>query len=197
MTHLRGAELDPILPSVVWTVGHSSRELEEFLGLLSSAEIEMVADVRRFAGSRAHPHFNPDPLAAALATRGIEYRSFPGLGGRRAPRKDSRHTVWRNAAFRAYADYMETPEFGSALEQLMHESAAARTALMCSEAVWWRCHRSMIADAMKVKGIRVLHIMGGERTVEHPYTSAASIIDGELRYGEAREAEDESAPKST
>jgi uncharacterized protein (DUF488 family) len=188
------AGLDPALPSVVWTVGHSSRTMEEFLDLLSSEAIELVADVRRYAGSRAHPHFNPGPLAIALGTVGMGYTPFPGLGGRRAPRKDSRHTVWRNPAFRAYADYMETPEFRSALDRLLELSAGVRTAILCSEAVWWRCHRSMIADAMKVRGIRVLHMMGGRRTVEHPYTSAARIVGGELRYGEARDADDGPAP---
>ena len=175
------------MPRVVWTIGHSSRTIEEFLGLLASEGIQLVADVRRFAGSRAHPHFNPAPLSAALSARGIRYRAFPELGGRRTPRKNTRHTIWRNPSFRAYADYMDTPEFGAALDGLLRASAEAKTSMLCAEAVWWRCHRSMIADAMKVRGIQVQHIMSEGKTVEHPFTAAATVIDGELRYGEARE----------
>lgn len=172
----------PALP-VVWTVGHSSRPLDDFLALLRAHAVERVADVRRYAGSRAHPHFNPEPLAAALAGVGIGYLAFPDLGGRRAPAPGSRNTVWRNAAFRGYADYMETPEFRAALDRLVQAARERRTALLCSEAVWWRCHRSLIADALKAGGIRVLHIMAPAKAVEHPYTSAARVVDGELRYG--------------
>lgn len=168
----------------VWTIGHSARTIDDFLALLEAHAIERVADVRRYAGSRAHPHFNPEPLAAALAARGIEYLPFPELGGRRAARPDSANTVWRNAAFRGYADYMDTPEFAGGLERLLHVASEGRTALMCAEAVWWRCHRSMIADALKAGGVPVLHIMEG-KAVEHPFTSAARIVGGELRYGAA------------
>ena len=170
-------------PAAIWTIGHSSRTLGDFLALLQAHGIEQVADVRRYAGSRAHPHFNPEPLAAALAQPGIGYLRFPELGGRRAPQPASKNTVWRNAAFRGYADYMETPEFRAGLERLVQVATERRTALLCSEAVWWRCHRSLIADALKAEGIQVLHIMDGRKVVEHPYTSAARIVDGKLRYG--------------
>src|SRR5690606_17813857 len=155
----------------------------DFLALLRGESIERIADVRRYAGSRAHPHYNPEPLAAALARAGVEYTPFPELGGRRAPRPDSANTAWRHPAFRGYADYMETPEFRAGMDRLVRAAKERRTALLCSEAVWWRCHRSMIADALKADGIRVLHIMEGGRVVEHPYTSVARIVDGALRYG--------------
>lgn len=167
----------------IWTIGHSSRLIEDFLSLLTGQGIERVADVRRYAGSRAHPHFNPAPLAVALEAVGIDYSPFPELGGRRTSSPDSTNTVWRHPAFRGYADYMETPEFREGLMRLLAVARESKTATLCSEAVWWRCHRSMIADALKADGVEVLHIMDGGKTVEHPYTSAATIVDGELRYG--------------
>lgn len=170
---------------VVWTIGHSSRPIDEFLSLLAEEKIERLADIRRYPGSRAHPHFNPEPLAGSLAAAGIEYVPFQDLGGRRSPDPASTNTVWRNAAFRAYADFMETPEFAAALERLVGMAGERRTAIMCSEAVWWRCHRSLVADALKAGGWRVLHIMGAGKVVEHPYTSAARIVDGALVYGPA------------
>ena len=169
----------------VWTIGHSSLPIESFLELLARQEIEVLADVRRFPGSRAHPHFNPEPLAESLSARGISYLPFPELGGRRRADPGSVNTVWRNAAFRAYADHMQTAEFREGLARLIAVAGERRTAIMCSEAVWWRCHRSLVADALKVRGIHVLHIMGGSKVVEHPYTSAARIVGGELVYGPA------------
>jgi uncharacterized protein (DUF488 family) len=174
---------EPGDPLTVWTIGHSSRTFFEFLSLLQSEHVGLVADVRRHPGSRAHPHFNPDPLASALAAVGIEYRPFPGLGGRRKPTPTSSNTAWRNVSFRGYADYMETPEFRVALDRLVESAKERRTALLCSEAVWWRCHRAMIADALKVDGVKVLHIMDGPKVVEHPFTAPARIVDGKLRYG--------------
>lgn len=153
------------------------------MALLHAHEIGQVADVRRYAGSRAHPHFNPEALAGSLARAGVGYVPFPELGGRRSPVPDSKNTIWRNAAFRGYADYMETPQFQQGLERLVQVARQRRTTLLCSEAVWWRCHRSLIADALKADGVRVLHVMGGSRAVEHPYTSAASIVAGRLHYG--------------
>lgn len=172
---------------VVWTIGHSSRPIDEFLTLVREQEIERLADIRRYPGSRAHPHFNPGPLATSLASIATEYLPLQELGGRRAPDPQSPNTVWRNAAFRAYADFMETPEFDAGLQRLTLLAAERRTAIMCSEAVWWRCHRSLVADALKARGARVLHIMGGGKVVEHPYTSAASIVEGRLVYGAASE----------
>lgn len=174
---------DPNICERVWTVGHSSRDREQFLELVQSQSIELIADVRRYAGSRKHPHFNAEPMAAWLAEEGIAYLALPELGGRRKANPDSPHTVWRNAAFRGYADFMDTAEFRSALERVKHSARTKRTALMCSEAVWWRCHRSMIADGLKAQHLRVLHIMAPGKVVEHPYTAAARIIDGRLTYG--------------
>lgn len=172
------------LPPAVWTIGHSSRSIDEFLDLLSPLSIELIADVRRYPGSRAYPHFNPKPLAEALAGAGIGYEAYLDLGGRRSARADSPHTIWRHPAFRGYADYMDTPEFAGALERLIRAAGEAPTAIMCSEAVWWRCHRSMIADALKVRGTSVVHIMGAGKTVEHPYTAPARIVNGRLHYGD-------------
>jgi uncharacterized protein (DUF488 family) len=170
-------------PLTVWTIGHSSRTFAEFLGLLESQQVERIADVRRHAGSRAHPHFNPGPLASALASSAIQYCPFPDLGGRRKPNPHSSNTVWRNASFRGYADYMETPEFRAALHRLIETAKERPTALLCSEAVWWRCHRALIADALKVDGVKVLHIMDGPKVVEHPFTAPARVVDGKLQYG--------------
>jgi uncharacterized protein (DUF488 family) len=141
-----------------------------------------VADVRRFAGSRAQPQFNPPALERSLAGAGIACTPMPALGGRRVPRPDSPHTAWRNAAFRGYADYMETAEFAAAAASLARLARSDRVAIMCAEAVWWRCHRSMIADAFKANGWEVLHIMGMGDAKGHPYTPVARIVGGTLTY---------------
>ena len=174
-------------PAVIWTIGHSTRSLEEFAGLLRGEEVELVADVRRYPASRMHPHFNAEPLRQSLAVAGIRYEGYPELGGRRTPTPGSANTRWRNASFRGYADYMETPAFDEALARLMAAAADARMAIMCAEAPWWRCHRALIADALKSRGVEVLHIMGDKRLVAHPYTSAASVVDGKLYYGPSRD----------
>ena len=170
------------LPGSIWTIGHSTRSLEEFLALLADNGIEALADVRRYPGSRKFPHFNAEALARALNAAGIEYAPFPELGGRRKPRADSPHTQWRNAAFRAYADYMDTPEFHAGIERLAALARAKRTAVMCSEAVWWRCHRRLISDWFTTHGVRVLHIMDAKHVVEHPADAAPRAASGELDY---------------
>ena len=166
----------------IWTVGHSTRGADEFLELLVANDIDIVADIRRFPGSRKYPHFNQDALAKLLTDAGRQYVEFPELGGRRRPRKDSRNTVWRNESFRGYADYMETEEFGAGIERLLSLAAERRTAIMCSEAVWWRCHRSLVADHLKSIGVPVSHILSPQKSEEHPYTSAARLVDGKLTY---------------
>src|SRR5687768_13848240 len=172
----------------IWTVGHSTRDLSEFLGLLGANAIEAVADVRSYPGSRRYPQFNADTLAPSLASGGIDYTAFSQLGGRRQPRADSPNTVWRNKAFRGYADYMETAEFREGITDLIELARFKRTAIMCAEAVWWRCHRSMISDFLKVAGVTVEHIMDREgKNVVHPFTSAAHIDNGKLVYGSERE----------
>ena len=170
-------------PTVIWTIGHSTRSLEELVGLLRGERIELLADVRRYPASRMHPHFNAEALARSLTAAGLRYEGYPELGGRRTPRADSANTRWRDTSFRGYADYMESPEFEAALARLMADAAGARTAIMCAEAPWWRCHRALIADALKARGMEVLHIMGKESLIAHPYTSAASVVDGKLYYG--------------
>ncbi len=149
--------------------------------MLERDRIEAIADVRRFPGSRRHPHYGSDALAATLAEHAIGYRWMPELGGRRRAIPNSPNGVWKNAAFRGYADYMETAEFAAAFADLLAFAAHQRTCLMCAEAVWWHCHRSMISDDLKSRGVRVLHIMDGKAS-EHPYTAPARIVDGRLKY---------------
>ena len=171
-----------VLPETIWTIGHSTRSAAEFLALLTSNDIETLADVRRFPGSRKYPHFNVEPLAHTLGEAGVQYVPYPELGGRRKPRPDSPHTAWRNDAFRGYADYMQTSEFMLGIERLSTLASQKRTAIMCSEAVWWRCHRGLLADWFKARGVRVLHILDARHMVEHPWTSAAQVTNGELDY---------------
>lgn len=166
----------------IWTIGHSIHPIAGFVALLQSQQIALLADVRSYPGSRRLPQFNQSALAASLPAAGIEYRHFPDLGGRRSPRPDSPNSAWRNASFRGYADYMETPAFRDAIQRLLDAARQCRTAFMCSESVWWNCHRSLIADDLKVRGVRVLHILPGAKVQEHPYTSAATIADGRLSY---------------
>jgi uncharacterized protein (DUF488 family) len=144
--------------------------------------IQVLVDVRMFPGSRRYPQFNRAALSESLARLGIEYKHEPALGGRRTPRADSRNTAWRNASFRAYADHMETDDFKGAVKELLQLAAKTRVAVMCAEAVWWRCHRSLIADYLKAAGHTVVHIIDANKTEEHPFTTAAKIIDGELSY---------------
>jgi uncharacterized protein (DUF488 family) len=157
----------------MWTMGHSTRPIDVFLGLLAKHRIETLADVRRFPFSPRHPHFNGDQLQSSLALVGIEYIAMPELGGRRRPRPDSRNTVWRNQSFRGYADYMETDAFQVAIQRLLDLAGRKNTVIMCAEAVWWRCHRSLIADYLKMHGTDVRHIVDASEPEEHPYTSVA------------------------
>ena len=169
----------------LWTIGHSTRSTSEFFELLQAFEIEALADVRRFPVSRRNPHFSQDALTQGLAEIGIEYVHFPELGGRRQPDPNSGNTLWRNASFRAYADFMETEEFRQGMERLLELARRKRTAVMCAEAVWWRCHRSLIADYLKAAGIQVCHIVSAKKMEEHPFTSAARLHEGKLTYSPA------------
>lgn len=169
------------LPSL-WTIGHSTRTIDEFLALLRDAGVEALADVRRFPRSRRLPHFGQDALAGSLAHAGIVYEHFPELGGRRRPRPDSPNTAWRDEGFRGYADYMTTDEFRAGIARLLELSGQKPTAFMCAEALWWQCHRGLIADYLKAGGHEVLHIMGGGKIQPHPYTTAAKIVNGALSY---------------
>jgi uncharacterized protein (DUF488 family) len=186
----------------IWTIGHSTRAIDDFISLLKENEINLLVDVRAWPGSKRYPQFNKDALAESLNAHGIRYEHFPELGGKRKSRPDSRNTAWRNASFRGYADYMETEQFQKGVERLLafarSDGLGSRrnerdgweavtpwgTAIMCAEAVWWRCHRSLIADYLKARGVEVLHILGANKVEPHPYTSAARIVNGELSYAE-------------
>lgn len=166
----------------IWTIGHSTRTLDEFLTLLKSFQIQTVVDVRSFPGSKRFPHFNKENLEISLPQNEINYIHLRELGGRRKTRIDSNNTGWRLTAFRGYADYMETEMFRKAISELEHLGTENRVAYMCAEAVWWSCHRSLISDYLKLEGWTVTHIMGIGKGQEHPYTSPARIINGKLLY---------------
>jgi uncharacterized protein (DUF488 family) len=167
----------------IWTIGHSTRSIDTFISLLKANGITVLADVRTWPGSKRYPQFNKEKLSQSLGKAGIRYEHFPELGGRRKAKPDSKNTAWRNESFRGYADYMETEEFNKGVKRLLDLAAAAGpTAIMCAEAVWWRCHRSLISDYLKVRGIEVMHILDANKTEPHPYTSAARIVDGKLSY---------------
>jgi uncharacterized protein (DUF488 family) len=167
----------------IWTIGHSTRTIEEFIGALRANGIKLVADVRLLPGSKRYSQFNKEELAGSLREDGIGYEHFPELGGRRKARKDSRNTAWRNESFRGYADHMETAEFANGIARL-HQMADrdGATAIMCAEAVWWKCHRSLIADYLKADAVAVIHIIDATKAEPHPFTSAARIVDGKLSY---------------
>jgi uncharacterized protein (DUF488 family) len=168
--------------ATIWTIGHSTRSIEEFIAILKSFDLHILVDVRSFPGSRRYPHFNKERLNESLASAGIGYQHFPDLGGRRRAKPDSLNMAWRNKTFRGYADYMESDAFISGIERLLKVAATHRTAVMCAEAVWWRCHRSLISDYLKAKGVTVFHIIDAGKSQEHPFTSAARIVNGALSY---------------
>ena len=173
----------------VYTIGHSTRPLPDFAALLARESVRCVADVRSIPASRRHPHYNAAPLAQALAAIGVDYVQLPGLGGRRRPLRDSRNAAWRNEGFRGYADHMATPEFEAALDELIALAGQQRTAVMCAEAVPWRCHRSLIADALVARGETVLHVLDA-RTSPHALTGFAVAEDGRVRYPPAGAQQD-------
>ena len=178
-----------VAPDRLYTIGHSTRTLDEFIALLKREGVSHLVDVRAFPTSARYPHFNQSQLAASLADNGIRYSHFPGLGGRRKVRRDSHNTLWRNSGFRGYADYMETREFADALEDLLALASREPTAIMCAEAVPWRCHRSLISDAAVAKSFRVFHIMD-DRADEHRLTSFGRIdASGRVRYDVAPQNE--------
>ena len=166
----------------VWTVGHSTRSPEEFKEILLAHRIEVLVDVRSFPGSRRYPHFNKPELSRQLDLIGLTYSHLPTLGGRRRPSPDSKNTAWKNSSFRAYADHMESEEFQKGIDALLEVAQTKRTAVMCAEALWWRCHRSLIADFLKARGVQVIHILDARKTETHPYTSAVRIVEGRLSY---------------
>ncbi len=165
----------------LYTIGHSTRTAEEFVDLLRRDGVQRVVDVRAFPGSRRHPHFGREVLRARLSGAAVEYVHAPELGGRRALRKDAPATAWRNASFAAYADYMTSPDFRHAIDRLLARAATALTTIMCSEAVPWRCHRTMISDAVVARGWEVLHILDAGIS-PHTLTSFAVVDGGDVRY---------------
>jgi uncharacterized protein (DUF488 family) len=174
--------MEPEVPPPISTIGHSTRPIEEFLGILEAHGIRQLIDVRTIPRSRRNPQFNRESLPASLERVGIRYRHMPGLGGLRHARPDSINTGWRNASFRGYADYMQTGEFGDNLVQLIALGAAEPTAIMCAEAVPWRCHRSLIADALVVRGIPVLEIISAAKAQQHSLTPFARVSGGQIHY---------------
>jgi len=166
----------------LFTIGHSTHTTEKFLALLKAHEIEELVDVRSIPKSRHVPQFNSDVLAEALHGAGIGYTHLKALGGRRSTRKTSVNTGWRNASFRGYADYMATLGFAEGLEELIRIASAKRTAIMCAEAVPWRCHRSMIADALLVRGWTVLDIVSAKPAAEHKITPFLKLAGSRITY---------------
>ena len=171
------------MATALYTAGHSTRSSDEFRELLQGHGVRLLVDVRRFPGSRRHPHFNADALERDLATAGIRYRHEEALGGRRSGRANSPNDAWRNAGFRAYADHALTAEFRRALDRVLRDAARHRTAVMCAEAVPWRCHRRILADHAVARGHRVLHILSPDRITEHELEPHARVAeDGTVRY---------------
>lgn len=170
------------MSQILWTIGHSTKPINEFLALLKAHGIQQLIDVRTIPRSRHNPQYNNEALSKSLQQENLSYKHMPKLGGLRRPKKDSINSGWRNESFRGYADYMQTDEFRKALDELMAEGRLQHTAIMCAEAVPWRCHRSLIADALVTRGWEVRHIMSEAKADRHKLASFAAVENGELRY---------------
>lgn len=170
---------------MLWTIGHSTRPIEAFLDVLHAHEIELVADVRRFPGSRRLPQYGGDALEAALAASGIAYRWIPALGGRRRADAGGDDSAWRNEAFRAYASHVQSEEFAEGLFELLTLAGGLHTAVMCAEVLWWRCHRRLIADVVLSLGLPVVHIRDVQAGEEHRLAAPARLVGGRLSYASA------------
>ena len=173
-------------PLVVFTIGHSTRTIQDFIRLLKAHDVQRVVDVRTIPRSRHNPQFNRDQLSPALHRARIHYRHMPELGGLRRARRDSTNTGWRNASFRGYADYMQTSAFREGLDRCIELAKLERVVLMCAESVPWRCHRSLIADALLVRGIEASEITSGIRTQPHVLATWARVIGTQVIYPAAR-----------
>ena len=169
----------------VWTIGHSTRTIDELVAVLGAHGIEAIADVRRFPGSRRLPQFQSEALEAALAAHGVAYRWIAALGGRRRPDAASTNTAWRHPAFRAYADHVATEEFAEGLQELLAMAHGLRTAVMCAEVLWWRCHRRLIADVLASIGADVVHVRDATAAEPHRLAPPARLVRGALTYAEA------------
>ncbi|MEH6389403.1 DUF488 domain-containing protein [Pseudomonas profundi] len=174
------------LPETIWTIGHSTRSIEDFIAVLKHYRIEAVADVRRFPGSRRLPQFGMETLQTSLAAHDIKYELITELGGRRRPTTDSVNIAWRNTSFRGYADHVASDEFRAGLERLCDLAKRYRTTMMCAEVLWWRCHRSLVSDVLQVAGTSVIHIQDEKNSTEHPFTRPARLYKGTLTYDSTR-----------
>lgn len=167
----------------LWTIGHSTHDQPSFIKLLQQHGINLLIDIRTYPGSKRYPQYNQDQLSEGLANAGIGYEHLAELGGRRKIEAESANTNWHNPSFRAYADHMMTSEFRQGIEKLINLAKGKRAVIMCAEAGWWRCHRGLIADYLKLLGFKIIHILGIDKTEEHPFTSAATVEDEKLSYG--------------
>ena len=196
-----GSKPEPVLasrqrhPTVVFTVGHSTRSQKDFTALLQAHAVKRLVDVRSIPRSRHNPQFNRDRIASALRRAGISYLHVKDLGGLRHPRSDSPNTAWRNASFRGFADYMQTRKFAAGLRKLMKIAKMKRTTIMCAEAVAWRCHRSLIADALLARGYRVEEIVSLKRTRPHVLTSWARVKGSKIIYPPTQAAAQQEGPR--
>jgi uncharacterized protein (DUF488 family) len=170
------------MPPTIWTIGHSTREIEEFLSVLEAYRVELIVDVRRFPGSRRLPQFSGAAVEQALDVRGIAYSWIPALGGRRRPDPTSANLAWRHPAFRAYADHVATEEFAAGLFELLVLAQGLRTAIMCAEVLWWRCHRRLIADVLTSLELSVVHIRDAQTAEVHRLAAPARFVGGRLTY---------------
>lgn len=168
--------------TTIYTIGHSTRTFEEFASLLAAHGVKQLVDVRTIPKSRRFPHFAGEELARRLGEAGVGYHWMKSLGGLRKPVPDSPNSAWRNLSFRGYADYMQTPEFASALEELVERGQGNDLVIMCSEAVPWRCHRSLIGDALLVRGVKVLDIMSAKKAPAHKLTPFAQVVGTQVTY---------------
>ena len=176
---------DKVQSHMVLTIGHSTRSIDELVQLLHDNGVKMLIDIRTVPKSRTNPQFNSDVLARQLPDAGIEYRHMSDLGGLRHAKAESANIVWENASFRGYADYMETDQFRRAVDQLIELSVQEQVAIMCAEAVWWRCHRGMVSDELVARGIAVEHIVSGKKRQRHSMRSFARVEGTHVSYRQA------------
>ena len=177
------------MPTTIHTVGHSTHPIDDFIRILKAHGIEQLADIRTIPKSRHNPQFNREALSASLAGAGIRYEHMPGLGGLRHPRPDSINTAWRNTSFRGYADYMQTDEFRKNLDHLIELAATNPTVIMCAEAVPWRCHRSLVGDALTARGVHVIDILSETKAQPHSITPFALVERDRVTYPKDRDAQ--------
>jgi len=178
-----------VAPNLLFTIGHSTHTIEEFIALLNAHNVRHLVDVRSIPKSRHVPQFNSDTLASSLNAAGIAYTHIKNLGGRRHSRKNSANTGWRNTSFRGYADYMSTPQFAEGIDTLIQIAQKVPSAIMCAEAVPWRCHRSLIADALTVRDWNVVDIISASPATQHRLTPFLKVVDGKLTYPALSEEE--------